>query len=271
MDRGSIHDTLIRYWGYDSFRAKQEEIINSVLLGKDTLGLLPTGGGKSITFQVPAMLLDGLTIVVTPLIALMKDQADGLRDRHINAAYIHSGLRHGEIRNVIDRCVFGKCKFLYISPERLASSSFIESLRRMKVSLIVVDEAHCISQWGYDFRPSYLNIASIRQCSRAYSLRHSCRCCRHNAATAIQGAKCHKKKFPPRQSILYCQISREQNRETIFRIVQDLWKRNNLCQEQSQDQRHCRATEITGILGRLLPCGTSDRGKTRQTRQMETW
>lgn len=163
MDRGSIHDTLKRYWGYDSFRAKQEEIINSVLLGKDTLGLLPTGGGKSITFQVPAMLLDGLTIVVTPLIALMKDQADGLRDRHINAAYIHSGLRHGEIRNVIDRCVFGKCKFLYISPERLASSSFIESLRRMKVSLIVVDEAHCISQWGYDFRPSYLNIASIRQ------------------------------------------------------------------------------------------------------------
>lgn len=163
MDRGSIHDTLRRYWGYDSFRAKQEEIINSVLLGKDTLGLLPTGGGKSITFQVPAMLLDGLTIVVTPLIALMKDQADGLRDRHINAAYIHSGLRHGEIRNVIDRCVFGKCKFLYISPERLASSSFIESLRRMKVSMIVVDEAHCISQWGYDFRPSYLNIASIRQ------------------------------------------------------------------------------------------------------------
>ena len=163
MDRGSIHDTLKRYWGYDSFRAKQEEIINSVLLGKDTLGLLPTGGGKSITFQVPAMLLDGLTIVVTPLIALMKDQADGLRDRHINAAYIHSGLRHGEIRNVIDRCMFGKCKFLYISPERLASSSFIESLRRMKVSLIVVDEAHCISQWGYDFRPSYLNIASIRQ------------------------------------------------------------------------------------------------------------
>ena len=163
MDRGSIHDTLKRYWGYDSFRAKQEEIINSVLLGKDTLGLLPTGGGKSLTFQVPAMLLDGLTIVVTPLIALMKDQADGLRDRHINAAYIHSGLRHGEIRNVIDRCVFGKCKFLYISPERLASSSFIESLRRMKVSLIVVDEAHCISQWGYDFRPAYLKIAEIRE------------------------------------------------------------------------------------------------------------
>ena len=163
MDRGSIHDTLRRYWGYDSFRAKQEEIINSVLLGKDTLGLLPTGGGKSITFQVPAMLRDGLTIVVTPLIALMKDQADGLRDRRINAAYIHSGLRHGEIRDIIDRCVFGECKFLYISPERLASSSFIESLRRMKVSMIVVDEAHCISQWGYDFRPSYLNIASIRQ------------------------------------------------------------------------------------------------------------
>lgn len=162
MGREPIYDILKHYWGYDSFREKQEEIINSVLLGRDALGLLPTGGGKSITFQVPALLLDGLTIVVTPLIALMKDQVDGLRDKHINAAYIHSGLRQGEIRKVVDRCVFGKCKFLYISPERLSSPSFIDALRRMPVSLIVVDEAHCISQWGYDFRPSYLNIVSIR-------------------------------------------------------------------------------------------------------------
>ena len=162
MGNKSIYDILRRYWGYDSFRAKQEEIILSVLSGKDTLGLLPTGGGKSITFQVPAMMLDGLTIVVTPLIALMKDQVDGLRNRNINAVYIHSGLRYGEIRNVIDRCMYGKCKFLYVSPERLSSASFIDALRHMPVSLIVVDEAHCISQWGYDFRPSYLNIASIR-------------------------------------------------------------------------------------------------------------
>ena len=162
MDGRSIHDILKHYWGYNSFREKQEEIINSVLSGKDTLGLLPTGGGKSITFQVPSLLLDGLTIVVTPLIALMKDQVDGLRDRHINAVYIHSGLRQGEIRKVIDRCIFGKCKFLYISPERLSSPSFTDSLRRMPVTLIVVDEAHCISQWGYDFRPSYLSIVAIR-------------------------------------------------------------------------------------------------------------
>lgn len=158
----NIHDILYKYWGYRHFREKQEEIIKSVLAGNDTLGLLPTGGGKSITFQVPAMLLDGITIVVTPLISLMKDQVDNLRRRHIKALYIHSGLRYSEIRNTIDKCIYGEYKFLYISPERLSSATFMESLRLMKVALLVVDEAHCISQWGYDFRPSYLNIASVR-------------------------------------------------------------------------------------------------------------
>lgn len=157
-----IHDILVKYWGYESFREKQEEIILSVLNGNDTLGLLPTGGGKSLTFQIPTLAMEGMAIVVTPLISLMKDQVDNLMARNIKAVCVHSGLKYGEIRKAIDKCVYGKCKFLYVSPERLSSESFIDSLRRMDISLIVVDEAHCISQWGYDFRPSYLKIASIR-------------------------------------------------------------------------------------------------------------
>lgn len=154
---------LKKYWGYDGFRPCQAEIIDSVLAGHDTLGLLPTGGGKSLTFQVPAMLLDGMTIVITPLISLMKDQVDNLRERNIRAMALYTGMSRRESRLAYDRARLGKLKLLYVSPERLRSDSFLVELRRWNVSLIVVDEAHCISQWGYDFRPSYLKIADLRK------------------------------------------------------------------------------------------------------------
>lgn len=158
-------ELLRRYWGHTSFRKPQLDIIRSVLEGHDTLGLLPTGGGKSVTFQIPALILPGLTIVVTPLISLMKDQVDNLRARDIPAAAIHSGLSRAEVNLAFTRCALGKIKLLYISPERLQSPSFVDRLEAMhiQVSLIVVDESHCISQWGYDFRPSYLRIASLRK------------------------------------------------------------------------------------------------------------
>ena len=150
------------YWGYDNFRGIQEDIIQSIGSGRDTLGLMPTGGGKSITFQVPAMAKDGLCIVITPLIALMKDQVRNLRDRGIKAIAIYSGMTREEIIIALENCIFGNYKFLYISPERLDTEIFRIKLRSMKVSMITVDESHCISQWGYDFRPAYLKISEIR-------------------------------------------------------------------------------------------------------------
>ena len=156
-------EILKQYWGYDCFRGIQEEIIRSIGEGKDTLGLMPTGGGKSIAFQVPALARPGLCIVVTPLIALMKDQVQNLRGRGIKAAAVYSGMSREEIVIALENCIFGGYKFLYISPERLSTEIFKTKLRRMDVSMITVDEAHCISQWGYDFRPAYLNIAEIRK------------------------------------------------------------------------------------------------------------
>ena len=156
-------DILHQYWGYPDFRGIQKEIIESIGAGKDTLGLMPTGGGKSLTFQIPALAQDGVCIVITPLIALMKDQVDHLRHQGIPAAAVYSGMHRDAIVATLENCVLGGTRLLYISPERIGSDIFQVKLRHMKVSFITVDEAHCISQWGYDFRPSYLQIAAIRR------------------------------------------------------------------------------------------------------------
>ena len=159
----TYQEILKQYWGYDHFRGIQEEIIRSIGSGHDTLGLMPTGGGKSITFQVPALAKEGLCLVITPLIALMKDQVRNLRERGIKALAIYSGMSREEIVVALENCIFGDYKFLYISPERLDTEIFQTKLRHMKVNMITVDESHCISQWGYDFRPAYLKIADVRK------------------------------------------------------------------------------------------------------------
>ena len=159
----SIKEILHKYWGYSEFRPAQEQIISAVMAGRDTLALMPTGGGKSLTYQVPTMARKGVCIVVTPLIALMKDQVDRLRKLGISAVAIHSGMSYSKIDIALDNCVYGDVKFLYIAPERLATETFRLRVQRMNVSLLAVDEAHCISQWGYDFRPSYLRIAEVRK------------------------------------------------------------------------------------------------------------
>lgn len=163
MQSDLFHQILQKYWGFSSFRPLQEEIIQSVFDGKDTLGLMPTGGGKSLTFQVPVMAMEGICLVVTPLIALMKDQVDNLKERGIKAVAVYSGMSREAIITTLENCIFGDFKFLYVSPERLNSDIFLIKLRAMNVCLLAVDESHCISQWGYDFRPSYLNIAEIRK------------------------------------------------------------------------------------------------------------
>ncbi|HMR18517.1 MAG TPA: RecQ family ATP-dependent DNA helicase, partial [Sphingobacterium sp.] len=159
----SIHEVLKQYWGYEKFRPLQEDIIHAMLQGQDTLALMPTGGGKSICFQIPAMVQEGICIVISPLIALMKDQIEHLRAKGIAAIAIYSGMTYREIDIALDNCVYGKIKFLYISPERLHSDLVKERIRYMKVNLFAIDEAHCISQWGYDFRPSYLQLSQLRE------------------------------------------------------------------------------------------------------------
>ena len=156
-------EILSRFWGYDSFRPMQEEIIETAAAGSDVLAILPTGGGKSVCFQVPALMKDGLALVITPLIALMKDQVQNLESRGIRALAIHAGMNRREVDIALNNAAYGDYKFLYISPERLGTRLFQSYLDILNVSFIVVDEAHCISQWGYDFRPDYLQIGKIRE------------------------------------------------------------------------------------------------------------
>ena len=161
--QGNPIDVLREYWGYESFRPKQEDIVNAALEGRDVLAILPTGGGKSVCFQVPAMMREGIAIVVTPLIALMKDQVQNLSRRGIKALCVNAGMGRREVELTLNNAAYGDFKFLYVSPERLGTSLFRNYVQEMNVSFIVVDEAHCISQWGYDFRPDYLQIGKLRE------------------------------------------------------------------------------------------------------------
>ena len=163
LNGGKYSGNIKKYWGYDAFRSLQEDIISSVLDGKDTLALMPTGGGKSICFQVPAMMKEGLCLVISPLIALMKDQVESLKKKNIPALSIYSGMSFFEVKRTLENAVHGNFKFLYVSPERLETNLFLEYLPGMHINLIAVDEAHCVSQWGYDFRPPYLRIAVLRE------------------------------------------------------------------------------------------------------------
>jgi ATP-dependent DNA helicase RecQ len=162
MDFEQYRQVLEKYWGYTSFRPLQEDIIRSVAAGNDTLALMPTGGGKSITFQVPAMVREGICLVITPLIALMKDQVNRLNSLEIKSMAIHSGMSAEEIDNSLENCIYGNYKFMYVSPERISTRLFQARVSKLNLSIVVIDEAHCISQWGYDFRPSYLRIAQLR-------------------------------------------------------------------------------------------------------------
>lgn len=224
----TIHQVLTKYWGHSAFRPLQEDIINSVLAGKDTLALLPTGGGKSICFQVPGMLLEGTTLVVTPLIALMKDQVENLRSKGIPAEAIYSGMSPRETELAFNHVVHGKTKFLYLSPERLLTDKFRTALEHTKVSLLAVDEAHCISQWGYDFRPPYLRIAEIRQFLPRVPLIALTATATPKVVADIQ----QKLQFPEpnvfersfeRKNLAYVVFKEENKLERLLRVCNNVW------------------------------------------------
>ena len=218
---------LLKYWGYPEFRPLQEDIILSVIEGNDTLALLPTGGGKSICFQVPAMSTKGVCIVITPLIALMKDQVENLKKKNIPAAAIYSGMHSNEIDMVLDNAIYGNLKFLYVSPERLETDLFKERLKRMKVNVLAVDEAHCISQWGYDFRPPYLRISNTRELLKDTPLIALTATATPNVIKDIQEKlnfpveNAFKKSFE-RKNLAYRVIKSEDKNGNIIRLLQKI-------------------------------------------------
>lgn len=227
MQPAQALDILKKYWHYEAFRPLQGEIVESVLEGHDTLAILPTGGGKSVCYQVPALALEGLTLVVSPLIALMKDQVSQLRGRHIPAAGVYSGMKQGEIEAVLNNCIYGKTKLLYVSPERLLSRTFIDHMRQMRISLIAVDEAHCISQWGYDFRPPYLEIARLREYHPKARIIALTATATPEVATDIQkrlefhNGNVFKGGFI-RENLSYCVLNEENKQAALLRIINNV-------------------------------------------------
>ena len=251
---------LKRYWGYDDFRGIQRDIIDSLLDGHDTLGLMPTGGGKSICFQVPALMLEGVCIVITPLIALMKDQVAHLRKRGILASAIYSGMSRQEIITVLENAIFGGVKLLYVSPERLASEIFQVKLRHMQVSFITVDEAHCISQWGYDFRPSYLEIAHIREIKPGIPVLALTATATPQVADDIQ----HQLAFTDGK--LFRMSFQRKNLSYVVRTAPDKEaatvdgrQRHRLCAQSPPHERDCRVAHRRGYPSHPLPCRTGTR------------
>jgi ATP-dependent DNA helicase RecQ len=210
----SIHEILKNYWGFDQFRPLQEDIIRSVLDGKDTLALLPTGGGKSVCYQVPALAGDGLCLVVSPLIALIRDQVDGLKNKGIPALSISSGMSYAEIRKTLMNAANGPFKFLYVSPERLETGLFLEYLSSLNIRLIAIDEAHCISQWGYDFRPTYLRIAGLREHLPGVPVL----ALTASATKPVQDDICTQLKFSPSHAVFRQSFDRPQLSYSVFNV-----------------------------------------------------
>lgn len=242
------HSILRQYWGYDRFRPLQEEIISSVLEGKDTLALLPTGGGKSICFQVPALMKDGICVVITPLISLMKDQVENLKQRGIPALAVHSGLPWREVEKNLKNALYGNFKFLYLSPERLQTSLFKEYAEALKVNLITVDEAHCISQWGYDFRPAYLKIAGLRELMPSVTM-----LALTATATVAVRKDIQEKLLFPREHILLKSFARENLSYSVFHEEGKINKVMDILQKvPGSSIVFCRNRRHTQELARLL-------------------
>ena len=267
----TIQQILIKYWGHPNFRPLQEDIIQSALDGKDTLALLPTGGGKSICFQVPALAKEGICLVISPLIALMKDQVENLVKKEIPAISITSALTKKEIDIALDNCAYGNIKFLYVSPERLENDLFRERLKKMNVNLLAVDEAHCISQWGYDFRPSYLNIARIREIIPDVPVLALTATATPNVVDDIQEQLLFKTKKVLRKSfdrpnLAYVCLKEENKMERAIKVIKNVGGTGVVyARNRKKNKRNRGVSTEKRIEGRLLPCWARSRDKKSKT------